>query len=72
MAGDGTSTEDREMDKRSGSVEPRVSENGAAAERRVGEGSWFDVASESVDNLETGVGRMARRGRLAAEEVCNG
>ena len=60
------------MDKRSASVELRVSENGAATERRIGEGSWVDVTSESADNLETGLSRMVRGGRPATVEDCNG
>lgn len=70
VAGDGASTEDRETDKRSGSVENRVSEEGVATERRVGEGCWVDITSERADNLEAGLGRTARGGRPG--EDCNG
>lgn len=58
------------MDKRSGSNELRESENGAAVERRVGEGSWIDVTSESADNL--GPAGLMRGGRPATEDDCDG
>jgi hypothetical protein len=68
---DGTSSDGREADKLSWSVEFGISDAAVVTERRDEDGSWVNGILGVSEGVEVGLGRMPRD-RTVPEEDCNG